>query len=128
MGIHVQYDATPPTLIVWTMTGRWTITDLQRALQTNDRLLDSAEQRVDFIVDVSQGGLIPRPFIGFLRKVETQPHALEGMKVVVGADHYLRVFWEGIARYVPDYWQVCFVDSVEEARAYLAAQREPAQS
>jgi hypothetical protein len=76
MGIQIQWDQAQPNLVVWTITGRWNIGELERALQTCDRLVDTAEQPVDFVIDIAHSGLIPRQFIAFLRRYETHPHPL----------------------------------------------------
>ena len=124
MGIHVQQDQIQPTIILWTMTGHWSVADLEQALQVNAQLLAAATQRMDFVIDISRGGLIPPQFIGFLRKYKSSHHPMEGFKVVIGADHYLRIFWQGLSDYLPRYWQVHFADSMVAARALLAKQRD----
>jgi hypothetical protein len=126
MGIQVRWDNAEHNILLWEFNGRWTVDNIIAGIETSDRYLNQATERVDFIIDVSEGGLIPPQLLRFVRNHHHKPHPMEGKKVVIGADRYLRLFWRELARYVPRHWQIEFAETYEAARAIIEAERYPA--
>ena len=124
MAIRVKWDETQQHVMCWEFVGQWSLDDLITAGQHTGQLLrEAASQPVDFMIDVSQGGLIPPRLISYLRQTRLARHPREGLKIIVGADQYLRIFFKEFLRYAPEHWDIRFADTYEEARAMIIAQR-----
>lgn len=124
MAIHVDWDDPQKEILRWEFVGYWTLDELLQAAQHTTRLLlDDTSTTVDFIINVSQGGLIPPRLLPYLRKTQLRRHPREGIKIVVGADQYLRIFFQEFWRYAPAHWDIRFADTYEEARALIRSQR-----
>ncbi len=124
MAIQVEWDDQEQHIVRWRFIGHWTLDDLIKAAKfTERRFLDEATQPIDFIIDVTHGGLIPPRLMPFARGVHVAEHPLEGMKIFVGADRYLHIFFAEFSRYAPAHWDIRFAESYEDARAIIRAQR-----
>lgn len=123
MGIHIGWCDDDQTIILWRFETRWTLADLQTTLAENQATLHAADQRIDFILDITEGGLAPLKFTWFMRNYREDPHPLEGIKIVIGADEYLRFFWRKIAGFATEHWQIQFADSLADAQAIIQQDR-----
>ena len=112
-------------MIYWRFEDGWTIEDLQAALVENRSMLNTVHERVDLILDVSQGGFLPHNIIRFLRYDCIETHPLSHMKIIIGTNEYLRLFWRNVEPLTPRHWHILFAMSLEEARMMIEQDRSP---
>ena len=124
MGIQLNWDDDIHSIIYWRFEERWTIEHLEAAVVRNLQMLDTASDRVDLILDISQGGLVPLNLVRFIRYYRVTPHPLSHLKILVGADDYLQLLWRNIAPFAPRHLQIEFADSLDEARKIIEQDRE----
>jgi hypothetical protein len=125
MGIQLKWCDDAHSLIYWRFEDGWTIEHLQTALAENCEMMNTVQARVDLILDVSGGGLLPPDLIRFLRYYRIDPHPLSHMKIIIGANEYLRLFWRNVAPLTPKNWRILFAGSLEEARMIIEQDRAP---
>ena len=124
MGIHLKWYDDQQTIIYWRFAGRWTVDDLQAALQQQQALTEGAPHRYDLIANVEGAGLIPVNLMRFIRQLRDISQTGAVLQIVVGTDAYLRVFWEYISSMLPERWrQVVFLDSCEDAVKFIERDR-----
>lgn len=124
MGIQLSWDDDTHSIIYWRFEDRWTIEHLEAAVVKNREMLDTVSERVDLILDISRGGLVPLNLVRFIRYYRITPHPLSYLKILVGADDYLQLLWRNIAPFAPRHLQIEFADSLDEARKMIAQDRE----
>ena len=125
MGIQLRWYDDAQSMIYWRFEDGWAVEDLQAALADNRQMLNTVQHRVDLIMDVSQGGLIPPDVIRFLRYHPIETHPLSHMKIVIGTNEYLRLFWPNVAPLTPRRWRLLFAGSLEEALTMIEQDRSP---
>jgi hypothetical protein len=121
MTISVRNSADDPTIVCWTITGRWTWQHLEAAVnQTHGRAEDG---RLDLIINVQKMGLPPANVATMVRTLPKKYFQVSGLNVVIGADYYLKLLWRYMSPALPMERRLYFADSIAEAHAYIHADR-----
>ena len=123
MGIQLKWYDDARSVIYWRFEEGWTIDHLEEALVENRELLNTADTRVDLILDMSEGGLVPPNLVRFLRYYPINPHPLSHMKIIIGGNEYFPLFWSNLAPLTPRHWHIHFAGSVNEARTMIEQDR-----
>jgi hypothetical protein len=127
MAIQTQWDDEQQQVIRVEVEGRWSWDELQIALERTIEMMDSVAYKVEFIIDVSRSSLIPGGATQAAQSVATpETHRNEGVKVVVGANAFMRIGYEAyrrINRSMGKNQEFHFVKTRGEARAFIARER-----
>lgn len=128
MGITARWFDESKTIILFTVEDPWTWEENHRVTGESFELIETVEGVVDYIVDVRRASLGPRHVFTNFRRMIQQTHPREGLKYMVGVNHFGQMVAQVFRRINPgagaDY---IFVDSIEAAleRIQAARQHEP---
>jgi hypothetical protein len=122
MSIVVSWDNPEKTAIVYTITGRWTWDEFYEALQQERAMLEAeAGERVNFIVNMEQGRMLPDNALSHFARMPKSSHRKAGMMVLVGAGGFVQALMNILGRYPGTAAQkIVAVPNMEAARAFLA--------
>lgn len=122
MSITVEWDDDDRTVIRCTLSEWWTWRELDVAWDQIETLKQTVNHpAVDVIVIVQPGMLAPADMMSRLR-TDYLNRALSkpSIDVVVGANIFLRLFWETVTKIVQTSpLEVYFVESLDEARQFI---------
>lgn len=125
MGICVEKRGADDGILFWHFRGQWTWGHLDEALKASHQYTGGLHKRVDFILDIRDMSLPPADLVSQLRqrarRAPDDPHT--GMKIVVGADSYLKLLWQFTAPYLRPCWQIHFADTAAEAVCLIFTNR-----
>ncbi len=124
MPVTVVWDNDEHTTICMAFDGHWTWDEVQEAVITSSQMIDTVDQVVDCIVDVSASIGVPSGALAHARNLVGQRHARGGLNVIVGASPIISAMWQAFGyafqRLTRDEEVFAFAESVEEARARIA--------
>jgi hypothetical protein len=127
MTIHVTWDNTEQTIILYTVNGHWTWGELTEALAQGRALMDSvSHERVDFIVDMTDGNTLPSITLYHFTRLSQAPHPKSGLMVMTGVAPVIRALLDLLGRYQgvgARARAIMTATTIEEARAVLATLR-----
>ena len=124
MNIEVNWANNTQTAIHLTFQRGWTWDHLDQALNQADAMIGSVEHTVNVIIDIRNGGGIPRDFFTVAGELFAQgnPRANEGQRVVVGAGRMMRAVYRGLLNVYGGQLQnrpFLFASTLEEAHRLL---------
>lgn len=126
MTIHVTWDNAEQNTILYTVNGHWTWDELTEALGQGRALMDSvSHERIDFIVDMTDGNTLPSITLYHFTRLSQAPHSKSGLMVMTGVAPFIRALLDLLGRYQgvgARAKAIMTVATLEEARAVLAAQ------
>ena len=96
------------SIIYWHFDEGWTVAHLQAALAEHHEMVKTIDRRVDAILDISDGGLLPTDLMRFIRYYRPKSHSSTCLKIVIGANEYLQLFWRNVAPLAPGSWHLTF--------------------
>ena len=126
MGIQCEWTDDTQSVLIWHFDPRWSTEDIRRCKADVREHLAVTQRRVDFILDYTEGGLLPVDFVQFIKQRDDERSPLEGTIVALGVDGLLRTLWRYLSEYLPPDCQVQFADSQAEALALIEAERKQA--
>lgn len=123
MSIHVTWDNSEETILLWTFIGRWTWGEYDDALNQAAEMLDNVNHGVDFIYDAREMSILPPDLITQFKRRYLNKHRNTRQFLVVGVDSYLQLLWNTFttlpyARHL----RVLYFDTLDEARDFLRAE------
>ncbi|MBN1965125.1 MAG: hypothetical protein JW910_10800 [Anaerolineae bacterium] len=129
MGIRVLWDNDERTIICDEYDPEWTWDDFNAAIMRRRELIACTPHRVDVIIVVPEKhDLPPRAMARFKQAGESMPSNM-GLTVIVGGGRLTRFTIGTFSRIYKDLPQVVrTADSIEAARALLAAARQEADA
>lgn len=120
----IQVGWLQPAIVHIQFRRGWTWDNLYAALDQADTLIASVSHTVHVIIDVSDGGRLPRDFIRAAGDLFAQGEARanEGQRVVVGANGLVRAAYGGLQRvygHKLNNRPFLFASNLQQARALL---------
>ena len=127
MAIMVLWDKADKQAIRMEFETKWTLDDLERAIEVSDQHIASVENVVDVIIDI-EGSQIPRDFMNIARRLlaNPEPRANEGQRIVVGANNFVRQGYKAVQSTFGDKLadrDLLWASTLAEARAILHSLR-----
>lgn len=119
MNIDVRWADDAKTIILWTMPARWTVADFDAAFQLKEAMVEGLPYNVDVVFDLRHTSLLPAVIFTHLRQFYSQPFPTTRNRIVVGADPWLRVFWQTFAPIAMPKVPLHFVRTLDEAFTYV---------
>jgi hypothetical protein len=127
MAIALDWDDESRTTFLQQFVGSWTWQELYDVWEQTDQIMADVPYEVDFILDFTEGSILPEYFFSNLRVMGNLNAATRvGVRVVVGSSSMLERFWEVFQRAYPkaaSTFNIQMAGSLEEARAQIAAYR-----
>lgn len=132
MPITVEWDTPHKIAVRFTYQRPWTWKDFDVAVEQTIALLDEASQKIDIIFDLRQGGLPPADAVRRFKAAAEIRHPHAGQYIYV-ASPILTQFVKGVIQILNRTYSgfgtfevpsIVFTGSLEEARDYLAHQRQ----
>jgi len=130
LAIHVTWDNPDQTTLLWTVEGRWTWDESREAIAKAEAMMDSvAHERVDSIVDMSRGHLIPENAVSHFSRTLNAAHPKTGLIVMSGMPPIVQALLTVLTRIQSSpARKIIVVKTLDEAGAVLAARRKDALS
>jgi hypothetical protein len=132
MPITIEWDNSEHTVIFRKFIGSWTWDEYSVAEQTLHQMLATVPHRVDVITDLRQSTItMPEGAIARTRQIVKNLSPNRGITVDIGASALVRMFMPVFARHnatLPAIPETVFVETLDEARAYLQEQRARSSS
>ncbi len=127
MGITLTWYDEQKHIILWAYQGRWTADEFDRATEEASQLIDTVDYPVGVIVDFSHSTLMPPNIMMRFRQSAQQAigHPNNTVRVIVGADYYLKIFLNTLFTLAPPAWYSYFASTREEAAALIYRLLEP---
>jgi hypothetical protein len=125
MGIQVNWDNAQHTVIREDYDPDWTWRDFEQAVADRKALLARHPHQIDVIISMmGQNDLPPNAMTRFRQAGESMPRNL-GMTVIVGGGMITKFMIGTFSRIYPELNErFKIVDSLDEARAFLAARQQ----
>lgn len=124
MRVNVDWHDADKTLIHIQLLQGWTWDEVRNALRQVDDMIVSVLHPVNVLIDLRQGGGIPKNFLSvagdLLDQGEARPN--EGGKVVIGANFLVKTAYRGFQSLYKNKLQnrpIHFADTIEAARQVL---------
>jgi hypothetical protein len=124
MHVNVTWQDNAKTLVRIQLLKGWTWNEVKQALRQVDEMIASVPHTVNVLIDLREGGGIPRDFLAvageLLHDGEARPN--EGEKVVIGANFLMKTAYRGFQSLYKNKLEnrpIYFADSVENAQALL---------
>ena len=134
MGIELYWDNDEQTVMLAEVQGAWTWDDLYDALHKVKRISDKSPVVLGAIIDLTQGASFPggSPFPatahGHGKRVIKMGEGGKGPIAVVGAAPFFRKVFAVLLSFDREKLShITFVDTLEEAEAFMATQAFPAK-
>lgn len=131
MAIELYWDDDARTTMLMEIEGAWTWDEMYETAQKIKKVTDNATHEIAAILDVSRGATVPG---GSIFNPQTLQHGRNMLKmgeggtgplIIVGANSFIRTIYNALYRLDKKALShVQFADTVEAARALLAAQRK----
>jgi hypothetical protein len=103
MGINVEWLAPNTNIINLTVEGNWTWNDFYTArAQMHDMMEASPYAKVDYILDLHSGHLLPQNILSHMRNMDKKRHHKSRHMVVIGANHFITTMFGLMNRTLPD--------------------------
>lgn len=117
MGIRVSWDEQYTHIIHLTVTGAWLWDEFYTAMNLMHKEMDASPHgKIDFIVDMREGQILPQNILTRMQQVSTHHHPKSGTMVVVGAGAFATMLFSIMAKLLPQRMQyVHLVDTTDEA-------------
>lgn len=93
MSVHLDWANQEKTAILCSLVGRWTWGEIDDAQKIGGRLLESVDQTVDMICDVTRMSILPPDVISRVKAHYLELPPKFGHLILVGADANLQLFW-----------------------------------
>lgn len=120
MPIDVQRFNEDPHIIYWSINGLWSLNELDKAFEQSIELV-KCQGSASYIYDLRGSKLMP-PHIGYHMR-HLNPAYFYGLctnlAVVVGADHFLRLFLKFLNESLQTNCNVYYATSKEDAEQFL---------
>lgn len=120
MAVSIEWANHEHTVILWTISGKWTWKEFDAAHEKMIRMSASVNHLVDSIYDLRQSILIPADVTTHVKYAF--PHKPSNLRhmIAVGLDSYLQLLWNTLTS-MPSLrqWRAHFVDTMEEAYALI---------
>jgi hypothetical protein len=125
MTINVSWDSDQKTIIRWDFKGVWKWDDFNRAREKSFELMDTVDHIVDFMIDTRECSLVPHDLASRIKEIAYKypRHRNGGIKVVLGTDSYLQLFWNIFSAILPRNYRAYFASTPEEARDFIRTYR-----
>ncbi len=122
MGIKTAWDNPEQTILRIEFEDRWQWAEFDAAWETVLAAVAGRPQHLDFIFDVTRSTLMP-PDLGYrLRQGQYMIGRKDSLRIVVGADRFVKILIEFIARMFNNQ-RLHFVETLEEAHMLIAQHR-----
>lgn len=123
MGMDVRWRDEERTILVWTMQGRWVWREFDAAWQQKTWLQDSVSHPVYHLFDLREVTLYPADFVRRVRGRYSDPHPMTVLRVVVGADRWIQVFYNMFTMLYYPQLEAHFFDYMDEALDFIEAHK-----
>jgi len=98
--------------------GNWEWHDFYAALEAARGLVESAQQSVGFVIDISYGALTPGIFMSQSKVLhEFRRHPAVSLVIVVGADRFIEALYQISSAHIPLRDQYYFAQTLDDAYA-----------
>ncbi len=117
MSLKAEWANPEKTVILQTLEGQWTLTDLFALMEAEEKMLLEVDHKVDFIADLtharfSKDNLFPA--LGRIQRSSKLPNS--GRIAVLNANGYIRSLVNVVAKVAPQATtNIFFVNTMEEA-------------
>ena len=127
MPIQVTWHDEQQGIARATFVGNWTMKHFRTAWnRCYEMLVEQADQRVDFIIDMRDIILIPPDFVRQFRALRFNPQPNSGLVLIVGADDHMQILISHIHKTLLASLDIAFADTLEDAEAQIRqARHEP---
>ncbi len=122
MGISVNWDNDDKQIILVTYHQPWNWEDFETSLAEISTLLRSVPHMVDLIVDVQDGGELPRDALSRFRRMTEKVPPNQKRLVLVGGDAFDKALMHTVQKTTRTTFrelEMHFVTSLQEARDWL---------
>jgi hypothetical protein len=121
MSIHAFWDDNSESVIRFLYRrSNWEWHDFYAALEQARALVNTQQQQVGFIIDVSYGGLTPGIFMSQVKILhEFKRHPSVSLVIVVGADRFIEALYSISTVNVPIRDQYYFANTLDDAYVIL---------
>lgn len=129
MGIVTEWDNSEKTIICHRFSGRWTSEELREAAEVAWDMIRRVDYRVDVILDVREGSRVPVRLLQQGRHIAVKRPPNAGAIIIVGASSLMQTMYAVSSKlysYLNSSLSLSFVDTLEEAKALIAAQQQKA--
>lgn len=120
MPIDVQWSDEEPHIIYWTMTGLWSLSDFDSAIERSITLV-AQSGAASYVYDLQASKLMPPHIVRHIRQLS--PSYLYRLKanlaIVVGADQFLRLFLNALIVSLHVDFDLYYATSREDAEQFL---------
>lgn len=125
MPIHISWYDEAKTIMIHRYEEPWTIADYYAHIRRNYDLIEEVGHRVDIINDLRDLVQIPPDIIGAIRHAAHSAHENEGINMIVAANTLIQILVEKVYSSANvDVTPIRFVDTIEQALAVIAADRQ----
>jgi hypothetical protein len=123
MSIDLAWDEQDAQIIRVNVSGDWTWTMMETALEQAIGMMDSVDHTVHYIIDIREGRLDLGSALKQAQQAATpETHRNEGIKVVVGANFMIRTLYGAYRKMIERMGkdqEFLFADTPEEARVLI---------
>lgn len=125
MSIQVSWGNAEQTIILYTINGRWTWEQFYDAISQGRTMMESvAHPRVDFIVDMTRGKLLPGNALPQFARMSNNHHSKSGRMVIVGATGFIHALLNILGKHQQKTLRMIMaVQSLDDARDLLTVQQ-----
>jgi hypothetical protein len=120
MGVSVEWANAEQTVVLWTITGKWTWKEFDTAYDQMKQMAASVSHSIDGIYDLRHSILIPADVTTHVKfAFPYRPPNLRHI-IAVGLDSYIQLLWNTLTT-MPSLrqWRAHFADTIEEAYAFI---------
>ncbi|NDJ62520.1 MAG: hypothetical protein GYB67_15435 [Chloroflexi bacterium] len=129
MPVNVYWRDTEQTIMCFDCIGRWTWKELIDATHTSYDMADSVPHRVDAVVNLTDGRYLPGGAFGQINTLARRGRDNWQLGVIVGANQVVKAMITMFKQLYSESGQhFVFAETVDDALALIAAQREQAHS
>lgn len=103
MGINIFWDEQYSHIIHLVIKGGWTWDEFYRTINEMHRQMDdSPHQKIQFIVDMRNGQMLPQDMLSRMRQVGSKSHPKSAMMIVVGAGNFPKLLFGIMEKLLPE--------------------------
>ena len=128
MSIIAEWDNPSKTILRWTFQGNWNWAEFFEVTHQTERMLNEADHRVDFLIDMWDSYTLPSDAIlqfAKIRQASHLSHPNAGKNMVFGANSFARSVGNLFkSAYQTAHERIFFVEDEEEAYALLKVDRD----
>jgi hypothetical protein len=124
MSFSIKWDEKYSHIIHLNIRGSWLWDEFYAAMEKlHDEIDASSHEKVDFIVNIRTGQMLPQNFIPRMRKASSQRHSKAGTMLIVGARRFPKLVFSIMEKLLPDTVEdVYMVDTMDAAYEILLEQ------